>query len=80
MFPPVHGDIDTRIFLQVVHMLDGGGAIYKIPLNSALEFGIMYDPNQKRDQALVTTCMYIVRLSTSIVHNDLASVPCLTRF
>ncbi|XP_064390464.1 uncharacterized protein LOC135338305 [Halichondria panicea] len=37
---------------KVVHMLDGGGAIYKIPLNSALEFGIMYDPNQKRDQAL----------------------------
>ncbi len=49
----------TCIFLlQVVHMLDGGGAIYKIPLNSALEFGIMYDPNQKRDQALVSTQRY----------------------
>ncbi len=45
-------------------MLDGGGAIYKIPLNSALEFGIMYDPNQKRDQALVSTQRY--RLSPQV--------------
>lgn len=35
-------------------MVDGGGALYKIPLNSALEFGIMYNPNQKRVEALVS--------------------------
>ncbi len=35
-------------------MVDGGGAMYKIPLNSALEFGIMYNPNDKRDEALVS--------------------------
>ena len=41
------------LVVQVVHMLDGGGATYKIPLNSALEFGIMYNPNDRRDEASV---------------------------
>lgn len=34
-------------------MEDGGGAEYKIALNSGIEFGILYNPNDKRDEAVV---------------------------
>ena len=39
--------------LQVVNIVDGCGISYKVALNSALQFGIMYDPNKNRKEALV---------------------------
>ena len=30
------------------------GTNFKIPLNSAIEFGILYDPNNSRSEALVS--------------------------
>lgn len=41
-------------------MVDGSEAVYKIALNSSLEFGPMYDPNKKRDEALVSCQLYSV--------------------
>ena len=42
--------------MQVVNMEDGVGGKFKIGLNSGIEFGLLYDPNEKRDEALV--CLY----------------------
>ena len=40
--------------LQVVKIQDGCGSSYKVALNSGLEFGIMYNPNKNREEALVS--------------------------
>lgn len=37
---------------KVVGMQDSHGNPYSIPLNSSVEFGIVYDPNERRDEAL----------------------------
>lgn len=37
----------------MVSVEDGGGDSFKIGLNSGIEFGLLYDPNSKRDEALV---------------------------
>ena len=34
-------------------MVDGGGAMFKLGLNSGIQFGILFDPNNKREEALV---------------------------
>lgn len=41
------------ILLQVVKVHDGIGGVFKVALNSALEFGVMYDPNNDKEEALV---------------------------
>ena len=41
--------------------MDGCGSSYKVALNSALQFGIMYNPNKNREESLVsydTLCDY----------------------
>jgi len=35
-------------------MKDGGGGEFKIPVNSGIEFGVLYDPNEKRAEAVVS--------------------------
>lgn len=37
---------------KVICMVDGGGGEFKIALNSGIEFGILFDPNDKRDEAV----------------------------
>ena len=60
----LHRLIDHNfVTLQVVKIQDGCGSSYKVALNSALEFGIMYNPNKNREEALVsdgfnTLCIY----------------------
>ena len=39
-------------YTKVVGMKDSHGNPYSIPLNSSVEFGIVYDPNERRDEAL----------------------------
>lgn len=41
------------VVVQVICMEDGGGGEFKIALNSGIEFGILFDPNDKRDEAVV---------------------------
>ena len=36
-----------------MNIVDGCGGSYKVALNSALEFGVMFNPNKNREEALV---------------------------
>ena len=53
--------------MQVVKIQDGCGSSYKAALNSALEFGIMYNPNKNREEALVSNGLIILILCAFIV-------------
>ena len=42
----------------MVHIEDGVGRAFKITLNSAIQFGFLFDPHGKRDEALVRARTY----------------------
>ena len=53
--------------IQVVNIMDGCGSSYKVALNSALEFGIMYNPNKNREEALVSCCDSILPRTLALI-------------
>lgn len=40
--------------MQVVSIEEEAGRVFKVALNSGVEFGLLYDPSNKKDEALVS--------------------------
>lgn len=40
--------------MQVVSIEEEAGRVFKVALNSGIEFGLLYDPSNKKDEALVS--------------------------
>jgi hypothetical protein len=57
--------------LQVVKIQDGCGSSYKVALNSGLEFGIMYNPNKNREEALVSNGYTVSNVHVVYIYTSL---------
>lgn len=63
--------------LQVINIQDGCGSSYKVALNSALEFGIMFNPNKNREEALVSNGLEFINIHAHCVRCGHGSSTCM---
>ena len=50
----------------MVDIEDGVGRAFKITLNSAIQFGFLFDPHGKRDEALVRARTFDLYIHTCV--------------